>query len=288
MKSSSLGNLVRRSGSWLGLLLIPLCFGPQLQDIVSRARSGVEQNYIFLVPLVAAYLVFIRSSRLRSRRSIRGAWVGILLVLSSFVCSLVGHDRDILILWQASPLLALAGLIVACLGIARFLALAPGVLVLFACLPMPGTIRLWIAQPLQGLATSVTAFVLDIVGVAAERVGNLIEINGAPVAIGEACNGMRLVMPLAIVMYAFVFSLPLRPVTRLVLVLLSLPVALLCNVLRLIPTALAYGYLPEQAIEIHDLLGWLMIPVALGLMLGILRLLEWLDLPVARLRLALS
>ncbi len=72
------------------------------------------------------------------------------------------------------------------------------------------------------------------------------------------------------------------------LIVLSLPVALLCNVLRLIFTALAYGYVPDRAIAIHDLLGWMMIPLAVLLMFGILRLLEWLDLPVARLRLAVA
>ena len=129
---------------------------------------------------------------------------------------------------------------------------------------------------------------LNFIGVDAENVGYLIEINGIPVAIAEACNGMRLVMPLAIVMYAFVFSLPLKPVTRTLLIVLSLPVALLCNVLRLIFTALAYGYVPDRAIGIHDLLGWMMIPLAVLMMFGILRLLEWLDLPVARLRLAVA
>ena len=134
------------------------------------------------------------------------------------------------------------------------------------------------------MATEVTSFVLQLLGVNAVDTGSLI-INGALVAVGEACNGMRLILPLAIVMYAFVFSLPLRWMTRGVLLFLCIPVALVCNVVRLVPTALAYGYLPEHAVVIHDLGGWLMIPLALLMLVGFLRMLAWMDISVSRYRL---
>lgn len=270
-----------------GLLIVYVFWG-QIFDVLSHGRSGAEQGYVFLAPLVAVYLMALRRSRLREAISPSGSWAGVLVMAAAFVCSEVGHDRDILVLWHAAPLVAVVGLMLAVLGLERWLALSPGMIVLFAALPLPGTIRTLVAQPLQGFATSVTASVLDFVGVDAERLGNLIEINGVPVAVGEACNGMRLVMPLAIVMYAFVFSLPLRPLMRLFLIAMSLPVAIACNVVRLVPTSLAYGFLEEWAPSIHDVGGWLMIPLAILMMLGILRAFEWLDLPVARLRLAVS
>ncbi len=65
----------------------------------------------------------------------------------------------------------------------------------------------------------------------------------------------------------------------------SVPVALACNVLRLVPTSLGYGYVPEHAVLIHDVGGWLMIPAAIAVLLGLLRLVAWLDIPVSRWRL---
>lgn len=275
-------------GFWVGGLLVAWNFRAQVLDILMHGRFGAEHGYVLLAPLVAVYLMVLRRSRLREVRSIGGSWAGGLVLVAAFLCSEMGHDRDIIVLWHAAPLVALVGLMLASLGLERWLALTPGMVVLFAALPLPGAVRTVVAQPLQGFATSVTALVLDLVGAEAQRLGNLVEINGVQVAVGEACNGMRLVMPLAIVMYAFVFSLPLRPLMRVLLIAMSLPVALACNVARLVPTSLAYGFLGEWAPAIHDVTGWLMIPVAILFMLGILRAFEWLDLPVARFRLAMS
>lgn len=96
---------------------------------------------------------------------------------------------------------------------------------------------------------------------------------------------MRLVMPIAIVMYTVVYSLPLRRAARLLLILASVPIALACNILRLIPTSLAYGFMPERAELIHDIGGWLMLPIAVLLLLGLLRFVEWLDVSVSKWRL---
>ncbi|MDC0992081.1 sugar transferase, partial [bacterium] len=148
-----------------------------------------------------------------------------------------------------------------------------------------GLLKESIALPLQKFATVVTSIVLETLGVDAIRRGSIIELNGQIVLVGEACNGMRLVMPIAIVMYTVVYSLPLRRAARLLLILASVPIALACNILRLIPTSLAYGFMPERAELIHDIGGWLMLPIAVLLLLGLLRFVEWLDVSVSKWRL---
>jgi hypothetical protein len=55
----------------------------------------------------------------------------------------------------------------------------------------------------------------------AVKSGNVLIINGERVGVGEACNGMRLVFALALVVYAFAFGTPLKPATRLILLALS-------------------------------------------------------------------
>jgi exosortase/archaeosortase family protein len=94
-----------------------------------------------------------------------------------------------------------------------------------------------------------------------------------------------MVFALALVVFAFVFSVPFRPWTRVILIALSPVVALVCNVVRLVPTALVYGFSdPDTAEQVHDVAGWLMLPLSLVLLLGVVRLLRWLDFPVFRWR----
>jgi exosortase len=155
-------------------------------------------------------------------------------------------------------------------------------LALVFLLPVPGMIRSSIALPLQSMATSVTHACLETFGFQAAKAGNLLIINGEQVAVAEACNGMRLVFSLTLVVYAFAFSMPLRPSVRIGLIVLSPLVALIANVIRLVPTALLYGYANHDVADtFHDLSGWLMLFVALGILWGVVSILRWVEIPVA-------
>jgi len=154
-------------------------------------------------------------------------------------------------------------------------------------LPIPGQIRHSIALPLQELATTVTHAMLEFIGVNAIKTGNVIIINGEQVAVGEACNGMRMVFALTLVVYAFAFGTPLKPGTRAALLLASPLIAMVCNVIRLVPTSLIFGYGNiEAAQRFHTLAGWVMLPVAMLMLAGLLRAIRWLEFPVTQLRLA--
>ena len=261
-----------------------VAFWDPLSDIFRQASSRVDQGYILLVPLVAAYLAFLRRSRWRMVVG-GGNSVGIILVILGIVTSTYGLDRDHIVLWHVGPLISLLGILICLLGYRFVPVFFPAILAAFAVVPVPGFIRQQLSQPMQNMATNVTSSILDLFGVPVTRIGNVLQIQDQAVAVGEACNGMRLMLPLALVIYAFVFAIPLKGWTRLFLVLASVPVAILCNTLRLVPTAIAYGYLPSWATFVHDLGGWLMIPMAIWILLFLLRLAVWIDLPVGRWRL---
>ena len=261
-----------------------LLYRAPLGDIIAVASRSPDSSYIFLVPLLVVYLSWLRRSRYRLA-DFRPSILGPVFVLASWFLFMTGIAFDVVVFWHMAFFVALLGIMVSLFG-ARILSdFVPVIFVAFAAVPIPGSVRNHLSLPLQSLASEVTAMVLGLVGVPAIRVGNLIEINGVAVAVGEACNGMRLLVPLGLVIYAFVFSLPLKPITRVILIGCSIPVALACNVVRLVPTSLAYGYLPDHAEFVHDIGGWLMIPIAIAVLLGLLRLVAWLDIPVSRWRL---
>jgi exosortase len=144
-------------------------------------------------------------------------------------------------------------------------------------------VRQEVAIPLQALTARVTHGVLETIGVGSEVSGNVLRINGVDVAIAEACNGMRMVFALVLVSFAFAFGTPLRHRVR-VLVLLASPIsAIVCNVLRLVPTVWVYGTGAEELGDfLHDIGGWLMLPASFLALVGALRLLRWAQVPVTR------
>jgi len=123
--------------------------------------------------------------------------------------------------------------------------------------------------------------------VAVERSGNLLSINKVDVTIAEACNGLRMVFSLVMVCFAFAFGTPLRWYSRLLILIASPIAAIVCNIIRLIPTLYIYGHFSRTtAEEFHDIGGWIMLPVAFLLLMGILRLLRWAVIPVSKYTLA--
>ena len=262
-----------------------LIYSDPIADIIDIAVRDSERSYILVVPFLAVYLAWLRRSRIRytvQKPSILGPGI----ILFGWIGFLIGATEDIVVLWHLGAIFGIVGILVTCFGAKLLVAFGPAFLILLAVAPVPGRIRQFAAQPLQRMATDVTATILDVVGVPAIQNGNLIEINGAVVAVGEACDGMRLLVPLMLVIYVFVFSLPLRSSMRMFMILASIPVGLICNVLRLVFTALAFGYMPESADVVHDIGGWIMIPIAILALFSLLRLVEWVEIPVSRWRLA--
>ncbi len=255
-------------------------------DVVSIGARDAEQSHIFLVPLVAAWLLWLRRGRLRWVR-VRPSLLGPALVAAGALLSSWGFDSGTDVAWHGGAGLVLAGCLLSMTGLEPLRQFAAVFAVLAFAVPVPGALRAAIAIPLQSFATSVTHSTLELFGVAAARMGNVLVINGERIAVGEACNGMRMVFAFFLVVYAFAFGMPLRTGTRVALLVLSPVAALLCNVIRLVPTSLIYGYGSAGGAEwFHDVSGWAMLPVALVMLVMFLRLLRWLELPVSSFRLA--
>ena len=207
----------RMSGVLAPLILLGtlnlLVFRDPMLDIFRTATKRPEGLYVLMVPLLAVYLAWLRQSRL-GRYEIRRSFAGPVLILSGWLLFVGGAFYDVVLFWHLGGIVGFIGVVVTCVGPRILLVFGPAFLVLFAIAPLPGVVREWIALPLQNFATIVTSIILELLGVDAVRRGSIIEINGKIVLVGEACNGMRLVMPIALVIYAVVFSLPLRRAAR--------------------------------------------------------------------------
>jgi exosortase/archaeosortase family protein len=68
-----------------------------------------------------------------------------------------------------------------------------------------------------------------------------------------------------------------------VLILVVSPlVAIIVNVVRLIPTTLLYGYSDQTTAEVfHDWSGWGVLVLAIGLLWLLVEVLRWIEVPIA-------
>ena len=142
----------------------------------------------------------------------------------------------------------------------------PAIVFLSFMLPLPGFCAELLSGSLQRIATIMSIFVIQTVGISAMATGNVIHLANVPtpLEIEQACSGIRMLMLL-------------RPWwERLFIFFSAVPIAIISNVMRITLTAFLYHLeLGEWADEIfHDYMGYLMMPIGLVLLWGEMVLLK--------------
>jgi exosortase len=97
--------------------------------------------------------------------------------------------------------------------------------------------------------------------------GNIIHIGQATAAVAEACNGLRMITAFFVISSLVILLVKREWWEKLLVLASSLPIALLCNTVRLTITAIAFTMLSGEYWEkiFHDFGGYAMMPLALGM-----------------------
>ena len=222
-----------------------------------------------LVPLVAILFLWVERKNLAAA-SLRPCWLGGLALL---LLAQAGRAYGVLFLFESaerySLVLAVAALVLLVAGTDVFWRMKWILLFLFLMVPLPGRVHNLISGPLQGFASTGSVFVLEAFGVRVSQQGNVITLNQqVPLAVAEACSGLRMLTAFIIVA-VFVAYMVKRPRwQRAVLVFSSIPVAVLCNVVRIVATAVLFLHASSEVAEkfFHDFAGLVMMPAAVMFM----------------------
>jgi exosortase len=255
-------------------------------DLGWLAVNDEESSHLMLVPMVAAYLIWHRWDDVLSCKP-RLGWIGPAILALGIFAWEYGYRYDYRVGDHLGAVLVLAGS-VACVTGDRFVLRFWSVFVLLIFLiPVPYTVRVALAVPLQRANAMIAYEILLVSGVDILRYGSVLEINGERVGVAEACNGMRSIWAVLLVCYAMAFATRIRKTARILLLAATPIIALSANLFRLVLTVLAYGYGSKSLGDtLHDMLGWGTIVLAFGFVWAIIALARWLMIPIDAPRLA--
>jgi exosortase len=260
----------RRASIWLGMLSAGVLFlyGPTLQRLSQIWWRDPQYSHGFLVLPFAIWLLWFRQERL-DWTEVKGSWSGLFVLAAGLGLRYAGVALYYEWFEHASLLVALTGLALLAGGwkLFRWSALAIGFLIFM--IPFPFRIEIMLSDPLQRLATEASCYMLQTMGVLAVSVGNMILLEDAPpIDVVQACNGLRMAVSfLALCSGAAI--LVQRPVWERVLVVFSaVPIALVCNILRITFTGYASTWVSADTAQTfhkvsHDFSGYMMMPLAL-------------------------
>lgn len=263
---------------WIKLMLVVIPFCALFHDILYRLiRYWITDptwSHGFLIPLFSLYFLNQKKDRLLSlepKPSFVGL-VGLVLCIAFYPINFVQFQIAYFEFLLLIPAIISIVLFLGGWSILRTVWLP--VAFLFFAIPLPDRYYKSITMPMQQFAAEVSSTVISwIPGIEATPSGTTIDVlyRGHPLVpsldVAEACSGMRLLMAFVALGVAMAY-LHQRPIwQRFVLLLSTIPIAILCNVIRVTITCLIYIlWDPRYAQGIyHDLLGLLMLPLAFGL-----------------------
>ena len=136
-------------------------------------------------------------------------------------------------------------------------------------IPLPNSVHGLISTKLQHWATESAMFLLEMLGYQVQNEGNIIYINNTSVAVAEACNGLRMITAFFVTsgLIAMIIN---KPVWQKATIFFStLPIALICNTIRLVVTSIAFTLIDGEEWEklFHDFGGFAMMPLAIILVI---------------------
>jgi len=272
------------AGGVLVLAAFLWSYWPTLLDLVSVWQVSEEYNSGLLVPFLALYVLWLRRQELRSVPVQPALFLGLGVFLLAQAVRALGLDFYSSA-ERFSMILSLAALVLLVLGRKYLARLATVLLFLCLMLPWPNRMQSAVSLPLQRWSTTSAVFCLEIAGYETTRDGNRITVEGVPLFVAEACNGLRMITAFVVISGLVVLLVKRAWWEKLILLGSSLPIAFLCNTLRLAVTALFFTWMKTEVWQqrFHRWDGYAMMPLALALVVGELWLLARLTTPPAEL-----
>jgi exosortase len=265
----------------LGLALVfAWVFWPSISGMASR-WTDAEYSHGYLVPLFSLYLLWRRRDLLGTE-PLSPSWWGLAVLTGGLVVRAAGTYIYFDWLATAALLPCLAGVVLLFGGMKALRWAWPAIAFLAFMIPLPFRVETALALPLQRMATAASTFFLQTLGFMAFSEGIVIRMGEVRIGVVEACSGLSMLLIFAALATAIVLVVERPWLDKAVILLSAIPVALAANILRITVTGILYKTTSQRLAELvfHDLAGWLMMPLALGMIWLELRVLDWVLIPV--------
>jgi exosortase len=232
---------------------------------------SAQYSHGFLIPIFTAVLIAMRREPFEAVSS-TVRWWGVGIMVVGLVIRLVASYHHMNTPDMLSIIPVLMGVFVVAGGWPALRWAGAPLAFLVFMLPLPTAAERGLLNPLQHVATTWSTYSLQTMGMDAFNEGNKILIGESnfPLNVEEQCSGLRMATIFLALSVAMSMIIERPWWHKAIIILSAIPIALLVNVIRIVITALLFMVLGQESefakTFFHDLAGWFMIPIALGLM----------------------
>lgn len=270
-------------GAGLCLLALTWAYWPTFGGLVQHWSDNPQMSHGFLVPFIAALVLWYRWDYRPKAAPQANLW-GLVVLAGAGGMRFLGAYLNYEWLDEASFVVALVGCVLLLLGLSWLLWASWGLVLLMFMIPLPFAVQNGLAGTLQRVATIAATYLLQTFGYPAVSESNTIVINKTRLGVLEACNGLGMLQSFVLLSVAMAMISRRVVAERLVLLACGIPIALLANLTRITVTAILTIHTSDPTVHerIHDVSGWLMLPLALLLLWLITKMMDnlWIETPL--------
>ncbi len=266
---------------FLAAVLVTVYYN-ELYSMSMTWAAKKEYSHGFLVPLISLYIIWTKRQELREA-IVTPEWKGLAVLITGLFLYIAGNVAFEPFVRQVSFIVTIMGLIYLLLGKEMLQLLMFPVGYLFFMIPLPYIVMNSVAISLRLIDATVTFKVLRFFGMPIFQDGANLELPNISLSVADLCTGILSLVAIITLSVFYSYITQKHVISRLALVFIAIPVAIVSNMFRLIMTvALAYFY-GERALSsaIHEFHGTanFLINVALLVLAG--RLLNKMDVKLS-------
>jgi exosortase len=222
--------------AWFGFLLIA-CYAPVLYGLVHQWATDEDMGHGFFVPAVAGYIAWQRRHELVAKPAQPSYW-GLGLVILGAIQMMLGTLGAQIFIARTAFLVSFVGAVWFLGGTRVLKILAFPLFLLVFMFPIPAIIYARITLPLQLFASQVAENVLNFINIPVIRDGNVLELPSQRLSVVEACSGIRSLLSLSFLSLIYAYFFDTKVWMRWVLLVGTIPIAILANAARVTATGI--------------------------------------------------
>lgn len=248
-------------------------------------HDSMQQGYssqTVLVPFIAAYLVWDKRAKIFAQpkyaafTGVAMALAGCLLFFTAVVYAGPGAVFTNAAVRLLGVLLMFGGAFVGLFGAAAFRAAGFPFFLLFLMLPLPATWADRIIEYLQAQSTTLSYDLFSLLGVPVYREGFILRLPGVSIEVAKECSGINSSVALLLTALLVAWETLHTTWRRLFLVLLTVPLSIVKNAVRIVILTLGSIYITPAFLtgRLHHEGGFVFFVLALALVYPIWALLH--------------
>jgi exosortase len=247
---------------WITALALLACYAATLRGMFDQWIGDEDMGHGLIVPFVVAWIVWRERAKWRAVPANPNAW-GLAMIAAAAAIQIISVLAGGLFVGSIAFVMSIAGVIVFLGGFGRLRAWAFPLALTVFMLPKLAIVYNQATLPLQLLASRMAAGMLTLSGMGVIREGNILDVGGNRIAVAEACNGIRYLLPLGFMGVLFAYLVDAKAWMRVALLAAAVPISIVANALRV---AMA-GASPKLAEGwLHTLMGLIIFVLCLAIL----------------------